>query len=87
MDVHSLPVHASQPKSKVDKLLVERVDDSLGSYRISASVALELGAFRRTIAFKEFEPICRIPMGVNVHDATSAFACRRVIVILGTLGH
>src|SRR5438876_6804081 len=86
MDVHSLPVHAVEAKSKIDELLVEGVDDALGSDGIAASRALELRSFGRTVPLEQLEPVCGVPMGVDIDDASCA--PRRVIVsISGTLTH
>ena len=77
MDVDSLPVHAFEAKSKVDELIVEGVDDSLGSDGIAACRAIELRSFGRTISLEQFEPVFGIPMGVSIDGAGSASGRRR----------
>src|ERR1700682_1604387 len=86
MDVHSLPVHAVEAKSEIDELLVEGVDDALGSDGIAASRARELRSFGRTVPLEQLEPVCGVPMGVDIDDASRT--SRGVIVsISGTLTH
>src|SRR6202790_4368495 len=86
LNVHPLPVHAIEAKPKIDELLVESVDDSFGSDGIAACVALKLRSFGRTVPLEQFEPVCGIPMSVDIDHA--ARSPRRVIVLIsGTLSH
>jgi len=84
MDVDSLPIHAIEAKSKIDELLVERVDDAFGPDGIAACRALELRSFGRTVTLEQLEPICGVPVGVNIDDAARALRRRRVIVSIGS---
>src|ERR1700680_1483038 len=88
LNVHPLPVHAIEAKPKTDELLVESVDDSFGSDGIAACVALKLRSFGRTVPLEQFEPVCGIPMGVDIDHAARPCRWRRVIVSSsGTLCH
>ena len=69
MDVHSLPVHAVEAKSEIDELLVEGVDDSFGPDRIAFPRSLELRSFGGTVSLEQLEPVCGIPVGVDIDGA------------------
>src|SRR6266851_9711327 len=88
LNVHPLPVHAIEAKPEIDELLVEGVDDPFGSNAIAASLALELRSFGRTVPLEQLEPVCGIPMSVDIDDAVRPSRWPRVIVSSsGTLGH
>src|SRR6202022_505403 len=65
----------------------EGVDDALGSDGIAASRALELRSFGRTVPLEKLEPVCGVPMGVDIDDASGTPRRWCVIVSSGNLGH
>src|SRR5437588_3618212 len=69
LNVHPLPVHAIEAEPQIDELLVESVDDSFGSDAIAASLALEIRSLGRAVPLEQFEPVCGIPMSVDIDDA------------------
>jgi len=69
LDVDPLPVHAVEAKIQIDELLVEGIDDSFGSNRVAACRARELCSLGRAVAFEQFEPVCGIPMSMDIDDA------------------
>src|ERR1700682_4761959 len=88
LNVHPLPVHAIEAKPEIDELLVEGVDDSFGSDGIAACLALQLRSLGRTVPLEQLEPVCGIPMSVDIDDAARPSRWRRVIVSSsGTLSH
>ena len=87
MDVDSLLVHAVEAKSEIDELLVEGIDDSFGPDRIAFRCSLELRSFGGTVSLEELEPVCGIPVGVDIDGARVLRRVRVTVSIGSTLGH